>query len=148
MNFIIQKFPQKIYKLSKTNTFFSHFEGTRGEKKQIFRTLLYNVSKNEDPKILLKICQSHSLTILFQMLSKFGYKIKQDQGYIDRTSTVVWTVLLKPKSTRSTEIKVHIFWEGHKSLRNLHCRFDLHYIGQIYGGDFVKFCGLLRIYEL
>ena len=31
-------FSQKIYKLSKTNIFFSHFEGTRGEKNQIFRT--------------------------------------------------------------------------------------------------------------
>ena len=29
---------QKIYKLSKTNLFFSHFEGTRGEKTQLFRT--------------------------------------------------------------------------------------------------------------
>ena len=27
-------------------------------------------------------------------------------------------------------------------------RFDWHYIEQIYGGDFAKFCGLLRIYEL
>ena len=27
--------------------------------------------------------------------------------------------------------KVHIFWEGHKILRNLHHRFDCHYIGQI-----------------
>ena len=27
-------------------------------------------------------------------------------------------------------------------------RFDWHYIGQIYIGDFAKFCGLLRIYEL
>ena len=44
--------------------------------------------------------------------------------------------------------KVHIFWEGHKILRKLHCRFDWHYIGQIYGGDFAKFCGLLRISEL
>ena len=26
--------------------------------------------------------------------------------------------------------KVHIFWEGHKILRNLHLTFDLHYIGQ------------------
>ena len=43
--------------------------------------------------------------------------------------------------------KVHIFWEGHKILRNLQ-PFDWHYIGQIYGGDFTKFCGLLRIYEL
>ena len=27
-----------MYKLSKTNIFFSHFEGKRGEKNQIFRT--------------------------------------------------------------------------------------------------------------
>ena len=44
--------------------------------------------------------------------------------------------------------KVHIFWEGHKILRNIHYRFDRYYIGQIYGGDFTEFCGLLRIYEL
>ena len=31
-------------------------------------------------------------------------------------------------------------------LRNLHCRFVLCSAGQIYGGDFAKFCGLLRIY--
>ena len=37
--------------------------------------------------------------------------------------------------------KVHIFWEGHKILRNLHIR-------KIYGGDFSKICGLLTIYEL
>ena len=35
--------------------------------------------------------------------------------------------------------KVHIFWEGHKILQNLHRRFDWHYIGQIYGRDFVAF---------
>ena len=33
INSKIENFPQKIYKLSKTNTFFSHFEGTRGEEK-------------------------------------------------------------------------------------------------------------------
>ena len=32
--------------------------------------------------------------------------------------------------------KVLIFWEGQKILRNLHHRFDWHYIGQIYGGDY------------
>ena len=32
-------------------------------------------------------------------------------------------------------------------MRNLHRRFDRYYIGQIYSGDFAKFCGL-RIYEL
>jgi hypothetical protein len=44
--------------------------------------------------------------------------------------------------------KVHTFLEGHKILRNLHQLFDWQYIGQIIGGDFAKFCGLLRIYEL
>ena len=45
-------------------------------------------------------------------------------------------------------LKVHIFWEGHKILQNLHQLFDWQYTGQIIGGDFAKFCGLLRIYEL
>ena len=44
--------------------------------------------------------------------------------------------------------KVHIFWEGKKFLQNLHLIFDRYFIGQIYGGDFAKFCCLLRIYEL
>ena len=33
-------------------------------------------------------------------------------------------------------------------MQNLHRRFDVYYIGQIQGGDFAKFCDLLRIYEL
>ena len=33
-------------------------------------------------------------------------------------------------------------------MQNLHRRFDWHYIGEIYDGDFAKLCGLLRIYEL
>ena len=48
----------------------------------------------------------------------------------------------------SRSCKVHIFWEGHKILRNLHRRFVLFSNGQMYDGDFAKFCGLLRIYEL
>ena len=44
--------------------------------------------------------------------------------------------------------KVYIFWEGHKILRNLHQLFVLCTASQIVGGDFAKFCGLLRIYEL
>ena len=53
---------------------------------------------------------------------------------------------LKEKNT-DFFVKVRIFREGHKNLQNLHQRFDLYYIGQIYGGDFAKICGLLRIYE-
>ena len=33
-------------------------------------------------------------------------------------------------------------------MQNLQRRFNCYYIGQIYGGDFAKLCGLLRIYEL
>ena len=35
-----------------------------------------------------------------------------------------------------------------QNLQNLRQLFDWQYIGQIIGGDFAKFCGLLRIYEL
>ena len=45
-------------------------------------------------------------------------------------------------------LKVHIFWEGHKILQNLHQLIDWQYIGQMIGGDFAKYWGLLRIYEL
>ena len=34
--------------------------------------------------------------------------------------------------------KVHIFWEGHKSLWNLHLTFDCVYCGQKLGEDFAK----------
>ena len=57
-------------------------------------------------------------------------------------------LIVLPKSKDLGVSKVHIFWEGHKILRNLQCRFDWHYIEQIYGGDFAKFCGLLRMFEL
>ena len=38
--------------------------------------------------------------------------------------------------------KVHVFWEGHKILRNLHLTFDCMYCSQKLGEDFGKFCGL------
>ena len=41
-------------------------------------------------------------------------------------------------------IKVHIFWEGHKILQNLHRRFVLCSSSQIYSGDFLK---LLAFWE-
>ena len=40
----------------------------------------------------------------------------------------------------------HIFWEGQKILRNLHRRFVPCSNGQIYSGDFAKFCGLYQIF--
>ena len=49
---------------------------------------------------------------------------------------------------KGNSVKVHIFLEGHKILRNLHRRFVLSSASQIYSGDFAKFCGLFRSYEL
>ena len=49
---------------------------------------------------------------------------------------------------QSGTYKVHILWEGHKILRNLHQLFVLCTATQMIGGDFVKFCGLLRKCEL
>ena len=46
------------------------------------------------------------------------------------------------------EVKVHIFWEVHKILRNLPLTFDYSTYSQKLGEDFAKICGLLRIYEL
>ena len=52
VNFIIQThFPQKIYKLSKNNIFFSRFVGTRGEKTNKYFTPKKRVRK---PKGKLK----------------------------------------------------------------------------------------------
>jgi hypothetical protein len=51
------------------------------------------------------------------------------------------------KSNVGNAFKVHIFGEGHNILQNLH-QFDWQYIGKIIVGDFAKFYGLLRIYEL
>ena len=51
--------------------------------------------------------------------------------------------IFSPYLQKYFEGKVHIFWEGHKILRNLPRKFDWHW-----SGDFSKFCGLLRIYEL
>ena len=48
----------------------------------------------------------------------------------------------------NTSFKVHIFWEGHKILQNLHLTFDYGTYSQKLGEYFAKFCDLLRIYEL
>ena len=57
------------------------------------------------------------------------------------------TVIISLVNTQLFKIKLHIFWEGHIMLRNLHLTFDCMYCGQKLGEDFAKLCGLLRIYE-
>ena len=73
-----------------------------------------------------------------------------------RTHHKYWTNFLHIKHictiisfiVRIFDFKVHIFWEGHKILRNIQLTFDYMYFSQKLGEDFAKFCGLLRIYEL
>ena len=42
----------------------------------------------------------------------------------------LWMVVLLKLTTTKIPVKVHIFWEGHKILGNLHLTFDWHYIGE------------------
>ena len=54
-NWKINIFPQKIYKLSKTNIFFSHFEGTRGEKTKYFAPKMGTLIQEDIPQFNTKI---------------------------------------------------------------------------------------------
>ena len=79
-------------------------------------------------------------------------KTEEINSFIDRerrkTSIMYITNELRIKKSRGLLSKVHIFCEGHKIWRNLHLTFDWHYLGQMEGEEFAKFCGLLGIYEL
>ena len=59
-----------------------------------------------------------------------------------------WKVVILTISSALAFLKVHIFWEGHKILRNLHQFCVLWTASQTIGRYFAKFCGPLRIYEL
>ena len=78
--------------------------------------------------------------------SKYGgynitFPVKKIQYKVCNSKTIKGGLILE-------YIKVHIFWEGHKILRNLPLTFDYSTNRQKLGEDFAKFCGLLRIYEL
>ena len=63
----------------------------------------------------------------------------------------IWFVIIQSQRSnwisKTQVFKVEVLWEGHTNLRwwNHHLRFVLWSKSQIYGGDFAKFCGLLRI---
>ena len=84
-------------------------EGRNQKLTQTLLTKLYHSS----PKIV------HSLALYEICCSYWSFVCfwRYDLVY----PSFFWQV---PKNT----FKVHIFWEGHKILRNLHCRFDRYYI--------------------
>jgi len=51
------------------------------------------------------------------------------------------------KTLINRDVKVHIFWEGHKIIWNLHLTFDCVFFGQKLGEDFARFLWP-SIYEL
>ena len=82
--------------------------------------------------------------MVFKKFRKYEIVIK----YVSKHSSVQDSWKHVMSMLTSHLIKVHIFWEGHKILRNLHQLFVLCNASQIIAGDFAKFCGLLRLYEL
>ena len=84
-------------------------------------------------------------------LAELSIILQWDQTHFEfvfEYSNFLWNVFSLSVILITLEFKVHIFWEGHKILRNLRRLFDWHYLEQTYRGDFAKFYALLRTYEL
>ena len=120
-------------------------------KYQFQKSLKYETPKFSHVSLDHSFCIHWQIIIYLPILisvfpiTEHNYK-NWEQFFVDFFG--LWYFRLCGTCTYIFTSKVHIFWEGHKILRNLHDRFDRYYIGQIYGGDFAKICGLLRIYEL
>ena len=78
--------------------------------------------------------------------------------WVEKYESWPWSSQFEPKgghneaktSYSNEPNKVHIFWEGHKILQNIHRRFDRYYMGDETNLRWrvCKFCDLFRIYEL
>ena len=81
---------------------------------------------------------------------KFVNKVELDKDLKDSfiVKSIIDEVIQNVIEITNQFHKVHIFWEGHKILRNLHLTFDNSTYSQKLGEDFAIFCGLLIIYEL
>ena len=67
---------------------------------------------------------------------------------IQQKNTITYTACWGTDYKKYIKLKVHIFWGGHKILQNFHLTFVLCSASQSYAGDFAKFYGFLRIYEI
>ena len=97
----------------------------------------------------MKSAKQVHLDLMCSLAHKQQDTIKKLNDQLDKSNTSYNGVLVWKIKVRNlfNGFKVYIFWEGHKTLRNLHQLFDWQYI-RIIGGDFAKFCDLLRIYKL
>ena len=83
------------------------------------------------------LCFWRKIWHYIQVTSKFFLGFCQNANF--RKNSVNFPISFKPKVAiakfigkmqKKSDIKVHIFWEGHKILRNLHLTFSWHYIRQ------------------
>ena len=75
----------------------------------------------------------------FTCLKLCAYSLLVRPSRIPHRNSKIIFVLGADKSLERLESKVHIFWEGHKILRNLPLTFDRMYCSQKLGEDFAKF---------
>ena len=131
-------------------------EGVRkeGEGDQV-GAILYNMTKVHKirvlspPAPLTRGCAGEQVFWVIRFLTNAESEgSKYSQSYVSIHFCVHSQCSFFLLALRFEMIKVHIFEEGHKILQNLHQLFVLCTASQIIGGDFGKFCGLLRIYEL
>ena len=64
-----------------------------------------------------------------QSLNLIWPDLTQNLGQLGWVSPKIGSDLVALKETEVVVHKVHIFWESHKILQNLHLTFDWHYIG-------------------
>ena len=130
-------------------------EKTRAAQNSCNFCYLISWRKDDQKPVLLKVFTSYirSSQIFLDPIQKRApaRSVQLEAVYLKALLYILccnlpfWLFSNRPQRTG---FKVHIFWEGHKILRNFHLTFVLCPASQKYGENFAKFCGLLRIYEL
>ena len=98
--------------------------------KKLLKAFMFYFLQNQSKQFLTQITNKHLDLKLYFCTIKQGCFSK-------KTWLTIFELWIRDDNTYLKFI--YIFWEGHKFLRNLHCRFVLCSNGQIYGGDFANF---------
>ena len=128
------------------------FTSSTFEKLVRIKKLISKILKDRD-KSLIKVIFEYltvliTVTIAWFMGEKDFYCFQKLCSWID--VICFWVTCKRNKKLIAKMLKLIYIYilRRPQILRNLHCRFDWPYIGQIYSWDFAKTFGLLWIYEL